>query len=342
MSKFVPHALINKTVRAVLENGPVRCAVAFWGHGAARLFGNNIQEARIICNLQSGATNPNEIKILQGRPTFKIRQCDTLHAKVYIGRSSTVVASANASANGLGLEGREQDAWLEAGVLLDDPGPAGEWFDELWDNKTLVRDITDADIRQAQLIWKTRQARKPSLDSFAAFEPEHERPPLICWYENKDWEYDRGRIKSELHLATDAEISGDILRRIDYGLEPENDGVIPILEDRWVLFWRPTQRRLPDRRSRLSWHYLGHQIIRGAWYYEDDDKTPRDVILEAEDTPPPPFEVNEENFFSAFADLLAEPDYDALRKTDSSWSEVDRAARRFWKALHRGYILRVR
>lgn len=41
-----------------------------------------------------------------------LRQSDYLHAKVYIGQEAAIVTSANASANGLGLEGHEQACWL--------------------------------------------------------------------------------------------------------------------------------------------------------------------------------------------------------------------------------------
>lgn len=48
------------------------------------------------------------------RPSLKA-QADDLHAKVYLSSNGVVVGSANASANGVGLEAGEQASWIEAG-----------------------------------------------------------------------------------------------------------------------------------------------------------------------------------------------------------------------------------
>jgi len=61
-------------------------AVAYWGKGATERLGlDKIRKkpVRIICDLWSGACNPNELQKLLDRG-FKLRTKDRLHAKVYI------------------------------------------------------------------------------------------------------------------------------------------------------------------------------------------------------------------------------------------------------------------
>ena len=104
---------LRAKVAAIAGERKPCCAVAFWGRGAAALFGPR-SRVRIVCNLATGGTNPDEIIALQAKG-HTVLQHDQLHAKVYLGKSQAVVASANASANGLGLEASEQAKWIEAG-----------------------------------------------------------------------------------------------------------------------------------------------------------------------------------------------------------------------------------
>jgi hypothetical protein len=119
VQQFLTGQLLQEAIRDVLKSANVRCAVAFWGRGAEKSFGAKISNVKIICNLNMGGTNPEPIKILsKDVRRFELRQCDTLHAKVYIGDQSAVVTSANNSTNGLGVEGALTKGWIEAGVCL--------------------------------------------------------------------------------------------------------------------------------------------------------------------------------------------------------------------------------
>src|SRR5260370_12839276 len=199
MGEFLSGDRLNEVVREVLRSRSVRCAVAFWGRGAVDLLNTEVEEAQIICNLESGATNPNEIEKLINTGWFEVRQCDTVQAKVYIGDRKAVITSANASANGLGLEAVEQGSWIEAGILVDDITATRGWFDTLWADKHRVREITDEDLRQARDAWRLRRTGRPSVGSFATFDPKQERAPLIIWYDNTPWEYDEKNIHDNLH-----------------------------------------------------------------------------------------------------------------------------------------------
>jgi hypothetical protein len=86
-----------------------RIAVAFWGAGATEELGFDREsgDVTVICNLMSGGTNPKEIRRLRKHDVV-VRQCDTLHGKVYLFDDETVIiGSSNASANGLAFQGKE-------------------------------------------------------------------------------------------------------------------------------------------------------------------------------------------------------------------------------------------
>jgi hypothetical protein len=337
MRSFIFGNQVNEAVRATLRGKSIQCAVAFWGRGASNLFDKIVQEARIICNLETGATNPNEIiKIM--RPGFEIRQCDSLHAKVYIGETKAVIASANASANGLGLEGNEIHTWIEAGVLLDNIREVQSWFERLWDNKDLVHEITAHDLQRAKDKWLIRQAWRPSLQNFAQFDPTQYRLPLIVPYEHLGYEFYEDNIRREEGLLAGQTIPDSLKERIaDSLLEPDDDKDIAIIGKRWILKWQRTLKGLPDRRTRILWIYTGAKTLHGVWHYPEDSAA-RDVLLIAEETPPQPFSLRNDKFTKIFADLIGENEYQLLRSDRPPWEKLDKLSRKFWIDLHRRYI----
>ena len=136
------------------------CIVAFWGTGAKQLFSGmseqQIKGTRIVCNLTMGGTNPSVIKNLQGEE-FQIRHNPALHSKIYWTKSGVIVGSANASVNGLSLEGRDQDGWLEAAIFSDrksEIDATNEYVREIWcKSKT----ITPLDMQNAHQRWRRRR-----------------------------------------------------------------------------------------------------------------------------------------------------------------------------------------
>ena len=122
--KFLFDAELRAAVQNLQRKRQWYCAVAFWGRGAEELTrGIGHDNVKIICNLKSGGTNPYVIEVLQHQ---NVRQNDLLHAKVYLGDNAAIVCSANASANGLGFEGREQYVrrieLKTEGVVTTNPG----------------------------------------------------------------------------------------------------------------------------------------------------------------------------------------------------------------------------
>ncbi|WP_158271714.1 phospholipase D family protein [Methylosinus sporium] len=143
--------------RLVMSSKTVRMAVAFWGKGASEELGlmSKKNDVTVICNLNSGGTNPNEIEYLLGNK-ISVRQCSTLHGKVYLFDNCVIVGSSNASANGLALQGKEISGWSEANILTNDPvlwQAASQWFSAL-----ITDEITSDDLKNAELAFSKRRA----------------------------------------------------------------------------------------------------------------------------------------------------------------------------------------
>ena len=153
------------------EEEELLAAVAFWGKEVDQLICPRAgQRARLICNLDSGATNPQVIKALRNKPGVTIRQSDSLHAKVIAGAKKALVGSANLSANGLNLEGSEQSWWDEAGLLTEEPEQIAsihQWFDQQWKDS---RTISDKDLLLAQRRWSQRRSGRKASAPLTALE----------------------------------------------------------------------------------------------------------------------------------------------------------------------------
>lgn len=145
---------------SIANSSNILAAIAFWGDGAEALFlGWNGENLQIICNLSSGATNPQTIRNLMNKiPKEKltIRNSSTLHAKTIIFQKSLITGSANFSSNGLGLESEESAYWQEAGLLstgVKEIDSAKAWFSDVWKNSD---DITELMLKEADEDWKKR------------------------------------------------------------------------------------------------------------------------------------------------------------------------------------------
>lgn len=145
----------------VSAQSKVDVAVAFLGADAERLFSGSAG-GRVICNLESGATNPAVVKALRDNRSFEVRTLSSLHAKVILSGGRVLSGSANISANGLGLESSEAARWYEAGIFSEDPSiveAAKTWFGDLWQKAVT---IGDEDLLAAEMRWKARRSVRPS------------------------------------------------------------------------------------------------------------------------------------------------------------------------------------
>ena len=141
-----------------------------------------------------------------------VRQIDRLHAKVYIGDQQAVITSANASINGLGLEGNDLAGWIETGVEV----PAKEalpWFENIWKQSL---PIFEQDIIDARPKFRERAITKPTRGSFVDFYPTKNDFPLIEWVTDSDYSYNDREIKDRVGYVNDA-----VHDQIDEGFDVE-------------------------------------------------------------------------------------------------------------------------
>jgi len=139
--RFLTDHKVRKHVKKIAsQHSDLMAAVAYWGQGAAERTGikhlvkNKKTKLRIICDLLSGACNPDEIEELNKTVGIRVRTLGRLHAKVWIGGENVIVGSANASSSGLPGKG-DKDANIEAAVLLTEEHIAEQakcWFDRQW------------------------------------------------------------------------------------------------------------------------------------------------------------------------------------------------------------------
>ena len=116
MALFLTDRDLATVIKNVLGGSDVRCAVAFWGRGIEALFPQTtVNQPRIICDVVLGGTSPDVLRALGAPRNDFLRHIPRLHAKVYISDRGAIVGSANASQNGIGLDGPPT---LGSGLIL--------------------------------------------------------------------------------------------------------------------------------------------------------------------------------------------------------------------------------
>lgn len=138
-------------------------AVPFWGVGAVKLLGlDKGYRLRVVCNLDHPGCNPFVIEALR-KMKVKVRSHGRLHAKLYTTEELAIVGSSNASSNGLTVEGKDAQGWIELNVSSRDAefvtGVRDE-FQTLWDSEETIP-VRAADIKRA----KAQRNRLPSFNS---------------------------------------------------------------------------------------------------------------------------------------------------------------------------------
>lgn len=146
---------LDRKLKAAIKNADqVKLAVAFWGRGASNRLGLK-PKAKVICNLKSGGTNPDEIRKMLNEE-IEVRQHNSLHAKIgCIGNEMSFVGSSNMSANGLGEEGDATKGWEESNIVFPSLERSVEKrFDSLWNSS---KKITQKCLERAEETWRKRQ-----------------------------------------------------------------------------------------------------------------------------------------------------------------------------------------
>ncbi|EHR01242.1 phospholipase D-like domain-containing protein [Bradyrhizobium sp. WSM471] len=168
MSEFLfgPKILdaINSSVTHA-KSASIDLAVAYWGRGMAdelKLL-DTAAPVRILCDLNSGFCDPDELKRLLRRNNTRIKTRNGLHSKVYLGPHTVVVGSANASNRGL-----KKLSDLEAAISdATSVAAARKWFDVLWNEEESL-DVDEEILKsapppQSSLTFLTLLTMAPAL-----------------------------------------------------------------------------------------------------------------------------------------------------------------------------------
>jgi hypothetical protein len=156
MSTFLDDRKLGPAITNLMQGSKSRCAVAFWGNGASSaLFPNPPADARIICDISMGGTNPKELRALGAPDNLKIKHLRGLHAKVYLSDNGLITSSANASNNGIGFLAIA--SLVEAGTFHEPGskafGSASRWFERIWNCAGVVDEQA---LDRAQKTWDRR------------------------------------------------------------------------------------------------------------------------------------------------------------------------------------------
>jgi hypothetical protein len=303
-------ASLRYAITGVLREQTVSCAVAFWGKGVESLIGTHQnRKIKLVCNLRMGGTNPDVIDRLI-KSGMAVRQNDKLHAKVYIGDKTAIGTSANASINGLGIEGDELAGWIETGVEMS-AQEALPWFYEIWNQS---RPISRPDIEDARKIFRERAIMKPTRGSFADSHPSKEDFPLIRWVGNSNYDYNDSEI-----IKTLGRVNETVHTQIDFGLEIEAPEDVALFHRGvWVLHWPARTDGRPRQRSKFWWTCSSGIHVPNAFTNEGEDQ-PQGAVLAMHPMPPQPFGISDQQFRGAFREILkrryGEQSTSAIRET---------------------------
>lgn len=151
-------------LRAMLATASqAKLAVAFWGRGAIETLGLDRPNLalEVLCNPDSGACNPDEMRLLLALPNVKLKRHPSLHAKIYWTPGAAVIGSSNASANGLVVEGGAS-GWRETNIQVEAPelvAQIKDRFSALFDDG---EEVTPEAIELAARLWKLRKRLQPT------------------------------------------------------------------------------------------------------------------------------------------------------------------------------------
>lgn len=312
---------LTKAIRELKRSTKWYCAVAFWGKGSESLLDNCPDDTTIICNLRMGGTNPDVIKqVMTQYPKIKILRHDTLHAKVYIGDDYAIVTSANASINGLGLEGKEQANWVEAGVRIK-ADQVTAWFESVeYDSEEISCD----DINRAIRDWKARKNASNERTFGEAVQDGFDYEKVLLNYQQDAHDSDSepgvgGWNRAENCMLNEGDCDEDAI-----SLQP------------WILWWSRTRGHEPSRPRRLRWHKINEQSLEANYGPQKNMKR----TLGSRIKPTPPFNASETKFVEAFNKIIVKfapltSDHEG-RKGYYLPERMD-AIPEFWDALRKEY-----
>lgn len=272
----------NEIQQAILDCKPMKIAVAYIGTDWKTFIPDSSRLEAVIISPTLGS-NPRAITDLAKQIGWEnLFFLDKLHAKIYVGKRSIVIGSANLSRNGLGVEGL-----IELCVEVNSEKSLKK-IDEIFDNlkKRANKQYPTLEKKKEQLkelekIWgaakangsvKNKNGKGQLFDDFELLGNDHF---YVLWYTSGDLEYSENVEKIQSMI-------GDIITfaRRD---KPE--------KNKWALVWPITKTSEPHKTSKPSWLYI-HEIFENGVI---DETYPKCAIQRKDmKTTNPPFELTDD------------------------------------------------
>jgi len=271
MAQFKEGDDLAIAIKNVLAGKDVRSAVAFWGKGSNALFQNAAgKKPRIVCDVTLGGTSGEALRVLGAPNNSNLRQVPGLHSKVYISDRGAIVASANASRNGIGFDG--SPGLIEAGVQIGSDekafAEAASWFEQLWSSAKPVDEVAlaqaDKRFRPVQGLGN-RSVRPGSLLDLICDDPSLFADVSIVLTQTESTPEQRDEVRAAAAEVLDQAVAVKALP--DSGIFTGwSRREIRRWRHTFIELWMPKNRLYPyGREVVFSDPKLGAVISRGSW-----------------------------------------------------------------------------
>ncbi len=288
----------NDIRKAVSDCKPSKIAVAYIGADWKMFIPDPGRLESIIVSPTIGS-NPWAIADLVKQIGWeKVAFLEELHAKMYIGKSSAVIGSANLTRNGLGAEGLiELCVEINATESLKKIYKAFEDLTKRAQDQYPTTVSKKSRLKELELNWGAaianrifRNNKNTNIPAFADFESLGKDHFYVLWYQPAICEYSDDVKAIESFMVDSIHFSNaDKVER-----------------NKWVLTWRITDSNKPHKSAKLHWLYI-HEIFENGVI--DDGYEYRKCAIQRKDldVPSPPFEITDE-VVVAFKNAVQEKD----------------------------------
>lgn len=320
---------------------PTHVAVAYLGANWKEYLDDVEQLKEIIISPTLGS-NPDaleELLDLTWNQELSVYFLTNLHAKIYIGRESCLIGSANLSYNGFG-GGLE-----EAAIMVFDHTIRGQAMTQF----ARLRDVAVSDEREQRLMIESLRKQwnraywhdvspnelggskgEPTLSDFQL----GSRRIHLAWYCDEGIDYRKDSIRAaipEIHEDDPGHYFQDAANFIERDDVEVGD---------WLLLWACKKNNQPKKNIRARWMQVNHLIPNGASEESEGAYTLVAAALPDRNHMPAPFALDDK-VAVLLRDLLLSDDYPELLGSDDAWWSAKKAwpvAQRFLEALKAEYL----
>lgn len=260
---------------------PSKIAVAYIGSDWRAFVPESGHLEAIIVSPTFGS-NPRAIADLANRLGWdNVYFLDELHAKIYLGKASAVIGSANLTRNGLsGGDLIELCVEINGADSLKTLGNTFEALKQRAEKQYPTQKSKKTRLKELEKIWGSAISNRivrnqnTSAQSFGDFEPLGDDHFYVLWYKPMEYEY------SDDVKAVESLIQDDIhFARAD-----------KVEKNKWAFVWRITDSSAPHRTVRPRWMYI-HDVFEDG-VTDKGYEYPKCAIQRKDlEVPAPPFEI---------------------------------------------------